>query len=162
MHNSSVFCILPIINQLQETHRLFTHAFSVICLFWTTCIKRHKRRERAVHHTNVHYSEKAGSLGTSINKKKLANMPARLRRRRDSNPRNVAVQQFSRLPPSTTRPHLRMMLEEDSSLRSEWQFLQRDAKIIIKICPPKIISSPLHPPLFRAFHHGQRSGTGRR
>ena len=28
------------------------------------------------------------------------------RRRRDSNPRNVAVQQFSRLPPSTTRPHL--------------------------------------------------------
>ena len=29
-----------------------------------------------------------------------------VRRRRDSNPRNVAVQQFSRLPPSTTRPHL--------------------------------------------------------
>ena len=31
---------------------------------------------------------------------------ATLRRRRDSNPRYVAVQQFSRLPPSTTRPHL--------------------------------------------------------
>ena len=30
-----------------------------------------------------------------------------LRRRRDSNPRDVAAQQFSRLPPSTTRPHLR-------------------------------------------------------
>ena len=30
-----------------------------------------------------------------------------LRRKRDSNPRNVAVQQFSRLPPSTTRPFLR-------------------------------------------------------
>ena len=29
------------------------------------------------------------------------------RRRRDSNPRDVAAQQFSRLPPSTTRPHLR-------------------------------------------------------
>ena len=29
-----------------------------------------------------------------------------LRRKRDSNPRNVAVQQFSRLPPSTTRPFL--------------------------------------------------------
>ena len=31
-----------------------------------------------------------------------------LRRRRDSNPRNLSVQQFSRLPPSTTRPHLRV------------------------------------------------------
>ena len=30
-----------------------------------------------------------------------------LRRRRDSNPRYLAVQQFSRLPPSTTRPRLR-------------------------------------------------------
>ena len=29
-----------------------------------------------------------------------------LRRMRDSNPRNLAVQQFSRLPPSTTRPIL--------------------------------------------------------
>ena len=29
-----------------------------------------------------------------------------LRRKRDSNPRYVAVQQFSRLPPSTTRPFL--------------------------------------------------------
>ena len=28
------------------------------------------------------------------------------RRRRDSNPRDVAAQQFSRLPPSTTRPTL--------------------------------------------------------
>ena len=31
------------------------------------------------------------------------------RRRRDSNPRDVAAQQFSRLPPSTTRPHLRLL-----------------------------------------------------
>ena len=29
-----------------------------------------------------------------------------LRRKRDSNPRYIAVQQFSRLPPSTTRPFL--------------------------------------------------------
>ena len=33
-----------------------------------------------------------------------------MRRRRDSNPRDVAAQQFSRLPPSTTRPHLRILL----------------------------------------------------
>ena len=41
-----------------------------------------------------------------------------VRRRRDSNPRNVAVQQFSRLPPSTTRPHLHVP-----------SFLNRAAKI---------------------------------
>ena len=33
------------------------------------------------------------------------------RRKRDSNPRNVAVQQFSRLPPSTTRPFLQSGLQ---------------------------------------------------
>ena len=33
-----------------------------------------------------------------------------LRRKRDSNPRYVAVQQFSRLPPSTTRPFLRIFV----------------------------------------------------
>ena len=51
------------------------------------------------------------------------------RRRRDSNPRYVAVQQFSRLPPSTTRPHLLILIppsDADSAAR-------RTAKIY-KIC----------------------------
>ena len=34
-----------------------------------------------------------------------------MRRLRDSNPRYVAVQQFSRLPPSTTRPSLQFVVE---------------------------------------------------
>ena len=49
-----------------------------------------------------------------------------VRRRRDSNPRNVAVQQFSRLPPSTTRPHL------------HFSFLNRAAKIGIISKPAKL------------------------
>lgn len=49
-----------------------------------------------------------------------------MRRRRDSNPRNVAVQQFSRLPPSTTRPHL------------HFSFLNRAAKIGIISKPAKL------------------------
>ena len=68
------------------------------------------------------------------------------RRRRDSNPRNVAVQQFSRLPPSTTRPHLQYFA---------------DAKIKIKSFPPKIISLTS-----LSFPHAHRSSrktcTGRR
>lgn len=50
-----------------------------------------------------------------------------VRRRRDSNPRNVAVQQFSRLPPSTTRPHLHVP-----------SFLNRAAKIGIISKPAKL------------------------
>lgn len=53
-----------------------------------------------------------------------------LRRRRDSNPRNVAVQQFSRLPPSTTRPHLHVP-----------SFLNRAAKIGIISKRAKLSSS---------------------
>ncbi len=36
--------------------------------------------------------------------------PINLRRKRDSNPRTLADQQFSRLPPSTTRPFLQYFL----------------------------------------------------
>ena len=68
------------------------------------------------------------------------------RRRRDSNPRNVAVQQFSRLPPSTTRPHLQYFA---------------DAKIKIKSFPPKIISSPSLS-FAPAHRSGQRTYIGRK
>ena len=41
------------------------------------------------------------------------------RRKRDSNPRNVAVQQFSRLPPSTTRPFLRTAIAKIQKYRKD-------------------------------------------
>ena len=47
------------------------------------------------------------------------------RRRRDSNPRDVAAQQFSRLPPSTTRPHLHLR-GKDKTLSRILLFLREE------------------------------------
>ena len=57
-----------------------------------------------------------------------------LRRMRDSNPRYVAVQQFSRLPPSTTRPFLH--IKRDAALQTAGRacrepFANRTAKVWI-------------------------------
>ena len=73
------------------------------------------------------------------------------RRKRDSNPRNVAVQQFSRLPPSTTRPFL------------HWSCKGRKNILIIN----RLLYSPGASPLFGArgycfcSRECGRSGTGR-
>ena len=52
-----------------------------------------------------------GDIGIPLPPLQSRRMPALKRRKRDSNPRNVAVQQFSRLPPSTTRPFLQSGLQ---------------------------------------------------
>ena len=82
------------------------------------------------------------------------------RRRRDSNPRNVAVQQFSRLPPSTTRPHLQRdckdryfpwLSKNNCLFKSCTCFVEYGTAIVDEVAPAVKVASLVFQGQFQGF-----------